>query len=218
MEGLQSFIDFASGRTGQMIDYSIEHLRYVVFVFLTGTAIAVSVGIGVRHRPLARELALGISSVFLTLPSLALFVIFIPVVGIGFWPPFIALTMYSILPILRNTVTGLNGVDQAVLESARGMGLSSRQRLWKIELPLAWPVIITGVRVSVLLITGIAAIATLVGGGGLGRFINSGLGRLGLPNGIEEVWLGTILIIAMALVFDSLFLLIRRATTSAGIR
>lgn len=218
MEGLTSLIDFMGSRTDQIVEYTLQHLQYVVLVFITGTVIAVGLGILFRHRPFARELSLGVASVFLTLPSLALFVIFIPVVGIGFWPPFIALTMYSILPILRNTVTGLASVDQAVLESAKGMGMGSRQRLWKIELPLAWPVIITGVRVSVLLITGIAAIATLVGGGGLGNFINSGLGRLGLPNSIEAVWTGTILIIALALVLDSLFLLVRRATTSAGIR
>lgn len=218
MEGFTSLIDFMGNRTDQILEYTLEHLRYVVLVFLVGTTIAVGVGIYVRHRPLARELTLGVASVFLTLPSLALFVIFIPIVGIGFWPPFIALTMYSLLPILRNTVTGLNGVDRAVLESAKGMGMGSRQRLWRIELPLAWPVIITGIRVSVLLITGIAAIATLVGGGGLGRFINSGLGRLGLPNSLESVWTGTILIILLALILDSFFLLIRRASTSAGIR
>lgn len=218
MEGLTSLIDFMSNRTDQIIADTGRHLFYVVTVFVLGTVIGVGVGIWSRHRPLARELALGVASVFLTLPSLALFVIFIPLVGIGTLPPLIALTMYSILPILRNTVTGLNSVDPAVLESAKGMGLGSRQRLWKIELPLAWPVIITGIRVSVLLITGIAAIATLVGGGGLGNFINTGLGRLGLPNSMEAVWTGTILIIALALVLDSLFLLVRRATTSAGIR
>lgn len=218
MEGIRSLLEYMSGRTELIISSTLEHVWYVVSVFVTGTLIAVSVGIWVRNRPFARELVLGIASVLLTLPSLALFVIFIPLVGIGFWAPFIALTMYSLLPILRNTVAGLNGVDRAVLESARGMGMGSRQRLWKIELPLAWPVIITGVRVSVLLITGIAAIATLVGGGALGRFINSGLGRLGLAGSSEAIWTGTLLIILLALVFDSLFLVVRRLTTSRGIR
>jgi osmoprotectant transport system permease protein len=218
MEGFRSWIDYMSGRTDLVMSATLEHLTYVVAVFVTGTIIAVTTGILVRHRPVARELSLGISSVFLTLPSLALFVIFIPMVGIGFRSPFIALTMYSLLPILRNTVAGLRGVDPAVLESARGMGMSSRERLWKIELPLAWPVIITGIRVAVLLVTGIAAIATLVGGGGLGQFINSGLGRMPLPNSMEAIWTGTALIIAMALAFDSIFLFVRRATTSAGLR
>ncbi|MFP3915672.1 MAG: ABC transporter permease [Actinomycetota bacterium] len=218
MEFIGSLIDFMVGRTDEIIDRSVEHGRYVVAVFLTATIVAVGIGIWVRHKPFYRELSLGISSVFLTLPSLALFVIFIPVFGLGFWPPYIALTMYALLPILRNTVTGLNSVNPAVLESARGMGLNSRQRLWRIELPLAWPVIITGIRVSTLLTTGIAAIAILVGGGGLGAFIQSGLRRLGLPTSFESMWTGTILIIIMALLFDSIFLIIRRATTSPGIR
>ena len=218
MEGISSFIDFVTSRTDTITEATLEHLGYVVSVFIVGTVIAVSIGILVRNRPFAREVALGIASVMLTIPSLGLFVMLIPVVGIGFWPPFIGLTIYSLLPIMRNTVAGLNSVDQAVLESARGMGLSGRQRLLKIELPMAWPVIITGVRISVLLISGIAAIATLVGGGGLGRFINSGLGRLGLPGSMESVWTGTLLIIVIALLIDSVFLLIRRATTSPGLR
>lgn len=218
MEGLQNLIDYMSQRVDPIWVASLEHLRYIGSVFVVGTVIAVSVGIYVRHKPFTREVALGTASVMLTLPSLGLFVMLIPLVGIGFWPPFIGLTIYSLLPIMRNTVAGLNGVDQAVLESARGMGLNSRQRLWRIELPLAWPVIITGIRVSVLLISGIAAIATLVGGGGLGDFINDGLGRLPLPGSLEAIWTGTLLIIFLALIMDSLFLLVRRATTSAGIR
>jgi osmoprotectant transport system permease protein len=98
------------------------------------------------------------------------------------------------------------------------MGLSNGQRLWKIELPLAWPVIVTGVRVSMLLTTGVASIAVLVGGGGLGDFILSGLRRLGLPNSFEAMWAGTLLIIALALVLDAIFILIRRFTTSPGLR
>lgn len=218
MEGIRSLIDFMSGRTDAIAQATVEHLGLVIWSFLVGTVIAVSIGILVRNRPFWREVSLGTASVLLTLPSLGLFVMLIPIVGIGFIPPFIGLTIYSLLPIMRNTVAGLNSVDPGVLESARGMGLSSGQRLWKIELPLAWPVIITGLRVSMLLISGIAAIATLVGGGGLGRFINSGLGRLGLPNSMESVWTGTLFIIIIALIFDSIFLIIRRATTSPGIR
>jgi osmoprotectant transport system permease protein len=98
------------------------------------------------------------------------------------------------------------------------MGLSSRQRLWRIELPLAWPVIITGVRVSALVTAGIAAIATLVDGGGLGDFIKNGLARLGSPNSMEAIWTGTVFIVVLALAFDALFGLIRRLTTSPGLR
>jgi osmoprotectant transport system permease protein len=218
MQGLQSLIDYMSQRVDLIWESTLAHLVYIGSVFVVGTAIAVTVGVLVRHRPVAREIALGIASVMLTIPSLGLFVMLIPLVGIGFWPPFIGLTIYSLLPIMRNTVAGLNSVDQAVLESARGMGLSGRQRLWRIELPLAWPVIITGIRVSVLLISGIAAIAAIVGGGGLGDFINDGLTRIPLPGSLEAIWTGTLLIIFLALLIDTLFLLFRRATTPAGIR
>lgn len=218
MEGVRSLIDFVMDRTDELATSTWEHTQYVVAVIVTAIVIAVGLGILVRHRPLAREVALGIASVFLTLPSLALFVIFIPLVGLGFMPAYIALSMYALLPILRNTVTGLNGVSPAVLESARGMGLNSRQRLWRIELPLAWPVIIAGVRVSTLLTTGIAAIAVFVGGGALGDFIWAGLRRLGLPTAYESVWAGTILVILLGLAFDALFILIARATTSRGLR
>jgi osmoprotectant transport system permease protein len=215
---MASLFDFINSRWDDVIELTLEHLRYVVSVVVVATIIGVATGIYVRHRPAQREIVLGVYAVFLTIPSLGLFVLFIPIVGLGFWGPFIALTLYALLPIARNTVTGLMGVDQAVLESARGMGLSSRQRLMRVQLPLAWPVIITGVRVSALLTTGIAAIATLVAGGGLGDFIKSGLSRLGTPNSLESVWTGTIFIILLALIVDSIFVIIRRATTSPGIR
>ncbi len=215
---MASLFDFISSRWDDVLQLTLEHVRYVVSVVIVATILGVATGIYVRHRPALREVVLGIYAVFLTIPSLGLFVLFIPIVGLGFWGPFIALTMYALLPITRNTVAGLTGVDQAVLESARGMGLNSRQRLMRVQLPLAWPVIITGVRVSALLTTGIAAIATLVAGGGLGDFIKSGLSRLGTPNSIESVWTGTIFIILLALIIDSVFVMIRRATTSPGIR
>jgi osmoprotectant transport system permease protein len=218
VEGITSWLDFMSSRLDDIGAGLVEHATYVVAVMIAATITAVGVGILVRHRPVAREVATGIASVFLTLPSLALFTIFIPIVGLGFAPSFIALFLYSLLPILRNTVTGLTGVSPAVLESARGMGLSSNQRLWRIELPLAWPVILTGIRVSALLTTGIAAIATLVAGGGLGDFIKSGLARLPLPNSLESIWTGTVFTVLLALAFDVIFLAVRRTTTSPGLR
>lgn len=218
MDGILSFFDYVTSRFDRVIELSIEHAIYIVSVVICAAIVSVSIGIWTRQRPVAREIALAVASVFLTLPSLALFVIFIPVFGLGFWPPFVALFMYALLPILRNTVTGLAGVNPAVMESARGMGLSSRQILWQIQLPLAWPVIMTGIRVSALLTAGIAAIATLVAGGGLGDFIKDGLSRFGLPTSSEAIWTGTIFIVVIALLFDALFVLIRRFTTPEGIR
>ena len=218
MDGITSWWEFVGDRTDQIRELPFEHLSLVLQVIVAATVLSVALGIAVRNHPTAKALALGIAGVFLTIPSLALFTIFIPVVGLGFAPSFIALLMYAILPILRNTVTGLDEVDPAVIESAKGMGLNARQRLVKVQLPLAWPVIMTGIRVSALLTTGIAAIATLVGYGGLGEFIKNGLRRLGLPNSMEEVWTGVVFTILLALAIDLVFSLIQRFTTSKGIR
>lgn len=215
---MSSLFDFISSRADDIAELTVQHATYIVSVVIVATIIGVGTGVLVRDKPAAREVVLGIFAVFLTIPSLGLFVLFIPLVGLGFWGPFIALTMYALLPIARNTVTGLAGVSPAVVEAARGMGLSRRQRLLHVQLRLAWPVILTGVRVSALLTAGIAAIATLVAGGGLGDFIKSGLARLGSPNSMESIWTGTVLIVLLALIVDSIFILIRRATTSPGIR
>lgn len=218
MSGISSWFEYVNENQGDVRELTIEHAILVIQVMVAATIFAVLLGIVVQKRPLARNLALGLAGVFLTIPSLALFTLFIPLVGIGKWPPRIALFMYALLPILRNTVTGLDGVDPAVEESARGMGLTGRQRLIQIQLPLAWPVILTGIRVATLLTTGIAAIATLVGGGGLGDLIKEGFTRLGLPNSMEPLWAGTVFVVLLALAFDLIFVFVRLLTTPRGIR
>lgn len=218
MDGISSWFEFVGKNWDEIISLTLEHFYLVASVIVVATALSVSLGIAVRNHPTAKTITIGTAGIFLTIPSLALFTIFIPIVGLGFWPSFIALLMYAILPIVRNTVTGLDEVDPAVIESARGMGLNARQRLFDVQLPLAWPVIMTGIRVSALMTTGIAAIATLVGYGGLGEFIKNGLRRLGLANSLEEVWTGVVFTILLALLIDFTFSLIQRFTTSKGLR
>lgn len=207
-----------STRLDQIQESTLEHSLYVVSVLGLASVFSIALGVLTRRSVLARELSLAITSVFLTLPSLALFTIFIPLVGLGFAPSFIALFLYSLLPILRNTITGLDGIDSSVLDAAKGMGLTSRQVLLRIQLPLAWPVILAGIRVSSMLIVGVAAIATLVAGGGLGDFIKSGLARLPLPNSLEAIWTGTLLCLVLALIIDLILQATKRATISRGIR
>lgn len=218
MEFLGTWWAFVSTRWDQVQTGLAEHTVYVVTVLGFASLIAIVVGVITRRHPLAKELSLAITSVFLTIPSLALFTIFIPLVGLGFAPSFIALLMYSLLPILRNTITGLDGIDHSVLEAAKGMGLTPTQVLLRVQLPLAWPVIITGIRISAMLIVGVAALATLVAGGGLGDFIKSGLARIPLPNSLEAIWTGTLLCLILALVIDIVLQLVKRATISKGIR
>ena len=213
MEGVTSWFDYMSTRTDLIMQGLTQTLVYVVVVTLAAGITAVVLAIATMRHPFAKELALAISSVFLTIPSLALFTIFIPIVGLGFTPSFIALYLYAIMPILRNTTAGLDAVDSSVLESAKGMGLNRIQVLTKVQLPLAWPIMLAGIRVSALLTVGISAIATLVAGGGLGDFIKSGLARLPLPNSLEAIWTGVILSLALAFVIDSLLRGVGRFTT-----
>jgi osmoprotectant transport system permease protein len=204
---------------GSVLGHTLDHVQIVAMSMLFATLISVGLGILIHRERRLRGPVLGLASVLITIPSLALFSIFIsvPGIGIGDRGPIIALVLYSILPILRNTITGLEGVDRAVIESARGMGLNARQRLLKVELPLAWPVILTGMRVATLLNIGITAIAVLVGGSGLGVYINDGLQRFPNVTSVERMWTGVIFTIALALVADLVFTLVRRFTTSKGL-
>lgn len=218
MEGIQSWIAFVGNNWPAILDATRDHAMIVVTVMIAATVFSILLGIAVHANPAASQVALGAASVFLTIPSLALFALFIPLVGVGNPPAQIALFLYALLPILRNTLTGIAGVDPAITESAKGMGMNTRQQLVRIVLPLAWPVIIAGVRISTQLITGVAAIAVLIGGGGLGSFIQRGLTSLGNPLSIERVWTGTVFIIILALIFDALLSFVGRRTTSPGLR
>ena len=218
MNGLTSWFAYVADHWDSILEATWQHARIVLVVVFSATIFSVVLGILVQRRPTWRAAALSISGIFLTIPSLALFALFIPIVGIGNTPAMIALFLYAILPILRNTVTGLDGVSPAVVESAKGMGMNSMRQLGQIRLPLAWPVIMAGIRISSLITVGIAAIAVLVGGDGLGTFIQSGLTRLGLPNSLESVWVGTIFTVLLGLVLDLVFAGIQRATTSKGLR
>lgn len=218
MDGLLNWFTYVGENWDKILEATWQHARLALIVVLSATAFAVALGIAVQRRPTARNAVLSIAGIFLTIPSLALFALFIPLVGIGNPPAIMALFLYSLLPILRNTVTGLDEVNPAVVESARGMGMNSRQQLLKVKLPLAWPVIMAGVRVSSLLVVGIAAIAVLVGGDGLGSFIQGGLTRLGLPGSVESVWVGTVFTVVLGLLLDVVFATVQRLTSSPGLR
>lgn len=171
----------------------------------------------VYRRDFLAEGVLAVASVALTVPSFALFGLLIPIFGLGYKPTVVALTNYALLSILRNTITGLQGVDPSITESAKGMGLSNFQQLVRIELPLAWPVIIAGIRTSGLLILGIAAIAAYVNGPGLGGDIFMGLARVGGANALNLVLGGFLGIMVLALLFDLFIGIVGKLTTSRGI-
>ncbi|GAB3301113.1 ABC transporter permease subunit [Epidermidibacterium keratini] len=213
-----TFFDFLDTRSDEMIELGIGHILVVAVSVLIATLLGVALGILAFRIKRLRTAILAITGAFLTIPSFALFVLMLPLVGLGTPPVLIALTMYGLLPIVRNTITGLTGVDPAIVESAQGMGLNARQRLLKIQLPMAWPVIMTGIRVTTIMLVGIAAIGAIVLGPGYGNFIYEGLGRVGTPVAMNLVMAGIIGVVVIAILFDALFSLIGRLTTSKGLR
>lgn len=217
-----NFWDFVtkSEGWGPIFGRVVDHVQLVLTSMFWASLLSIALGVLTHRVRLLQGPVLAVASILLTIPSLALFAIFIsvPGIGIGDRGPIIALILYSVLPILRNTITGLESVDSAVIESARGMGLSVTQRLVRVELPLAWPIILTGLRVATLLNIGIAAIAVLVGGTGLGVYINDGLQRFPNVTSVERIWVGVLGCVFLALVFDFGFAVLRKLTISKGLR
>jgi osmoprotectant transport system permease protein len=197
---------------------ALQHLSLVVQCVVLGSVLAVGLAVLVYRNPRASAAANAASAVGLTIPSFALLGILLAPFGFGITPAVIAVTFYAALPVLRNAVVGLAGVDRSLVESARGIGMSRLATLVRIELPLAWPVVLAGIRISTQMVMGIAAIAAYVLGPGLGSFIFSGLSRLGGVNALNATLVGTIAIVLLALVLDVVLTLVGRLTTSRGIR
>jgi len=215
---MSSLLEFLSSRRDDMVRLGLEHIAVVGVSVLLATVLGVGLGVATYRSPRARELVLAVTSTFLTIPSFALFVLLIGPLGLGAEPVVVALTMYGLLPIVRNTITGLREVPPAIVESAQGMGMSRSQRLLRIEMPLAWPVILTGVRVSTLILIGIATIGDVVLGPGYGSLIFNGLARVGSPVAVNLVLAGMIGVIIVALLYDLAFNVLGKLTTPRGIR
>ncbi|PZV18693.1 MAG: choline ABC transporter permease [Leptolyngbya sp.] len=168
--------DFFLIRYGsEIVQRTGEHLLLVGVAVAIAILISIPLGVLITRKKSLRQPVLAIANILQTIPSLALFGLLIPLVGIGAVPAIIALTVYSFLPIIRNTYTGIMNVDPAVREAGRGMGMTDWQLLSRVELPLALGVILAGVRVAVVIAVGIATIAAAIGAGGLGVFIFRGI-------------------------------------------
>ncbi|HET6175422.1 MAG TPA: ABC transporter permease [Candidatus Sulfotelmatobacter sp.] len=162
----------------QVLELTLEHLWLVGVSTLLATLIGVPLGIVIAHRSALNKPVLAGANIIQTIPILALFGFLLPVPWLGERADrlaILALTLYALLPIIRNTFTGISGVDPAVVESGRGMGLTESQLLFQVELPLAASVILSGIRVAVVISVGLATIAAAIGAGGLGEFIFRGL-------------------------------------------
>ncbi|WP_309083944.1 ABC transporter permease [Chelativorans sp.] len=215
MEVLQFMID-----NQEVIgERALEHLSIVFVAVAIAIATAVPIGVAITQSRLAADVVLYAASMLITVPSIALFGLMIPLLspighGIGYVPAVIAVVLYSQLPIIRNTYTAIIDVDPALREAAIGMGMSTLQRLREIEIPLALPVIMAGIRTAVVMNIGIAAIAAYIGAGGLGTFISRGISQ----SDPRQLITGAIAVSLLAIAADLLLALVQRLITSAGIR
>ncbi len=176
-----SFLEFLAGRWTEILGLTLEHVVLVVISTVAGVLIAVPLGLAITRLPALGRPVLGFAGVIQTVPSLALFGLLIPlpfIGGIGSRTAIIALVLYALLPILRNTVTGVRQVDPAILDAANGMGMTDWQRLTLVEVPLALPSIFSGIRIATVVGVGLVTIAAAVGAGGLGSLIFRGLAML----------------------------------------
>ena len=217
---LSSFWTYLEFSWENLLQLAWEHALVVIVSVALATVIGVGIGFLTYRTKRPRELALAVTGTFLTIPSLALFGVFIsvPFLGLGARSVVLGLVMYGLLPIVRNTIVGLREVDPAIVESAKGMGMSRTDRLLRVELPLAWPVILAGMRVSTLVLVGIAAIGAYINGPGLGNDIFTGLARIGSASALNLVLGGIVGIMLLAVLFDLVYVLLTRLTVSKGLR
>ncbi|WP_428911781.1 osmoprotectant update ABC transporter permease/substrate-binding subunit OpuFB [Niallia sp. Krafla_26] len=197
---MSNFINVFEERKGELFGAIIEHIQISFIAILLAALIAIPLGIFLTKREKIADGIIGITAVLQTIPSLALLGILIPLFGIGKVPATIALVAYALLPILRNTYTGIKEVDPSLIEAARAMGMNTKRRLIKVEIPLAMPVMMAGIRTAMVLIIGTATLAALIGAGGLGDLILLGIDR----NDTNLILLGAIPAAILAIVFDFL--------------
>lgn len=195
-----------------------EHISIVSVAVGIAVMTAVPIGIAITQSRAVADAVLYAASMMITVPSIALFGLMIPLLapighGIGYVPAVIAIILYSQLPIIRNTYSALADVDPALREAATGMGMSRMQRLRQVEIPLALPVIMAGVRVAVVMNIGVAAIAAYIGAGGLGTFISRGISQ----SDPRQLITGAVAVSVLAIVADVGLALLQRALTSKGL-
>lgn len=211
-------IQFIANNASVIGGMAIEHISIVAvavgFAILTG----VPIGVAITQNQRVADAVLYVASIIVTIPSIALFGLMIPILsmighGIGWLPAVIAILLYSQLPIVRNTYTAITNVDPALREAARGMGMTPAQRLWRVEIPIAIPVIMAGVRTAVVMNIGVAAIAAYIGAGGLGVLISRGITQ----TDPRQLIAGALAVSLLAITADWALLQAQKRLTPAGL-
>jgi len=210
-------LDFLMQNYDKVLALTLEHLMLVSIAVGLAIITGVPLGIAITQNQRAADIVLYVASVIITIPSIALFGLMIPVLsiigqGIGYLPAIIAVLLYSQLPIIRNTYTAINNVDPALREAAKGIGMTSLQRLKMVEIPLAVPVIMAGVRTAVVMNIGVMAIATYIGAGGLGTYIQRGISQ----TDPRQLIIGAVAVSLLAIVADYALLWLQKRFTPKG--
>lgn len=211
------FLEYLTENWARLLFLAQQHAELVLLSVAISAVLGVGLALGTESMPRVRHALLSVTGTMLTVPSFALFALMIPLLGLGVAPTIAALVVYGIFPILRNTVTGIESVDPAVVDAARGNGMGRSERIRTVVLPLAWPVILNGMRTATIMLVATAAIGAVVRGPGLGDLIFRGLTRIGGANALNEALAGVIGIVLVALVLDLLFILIAKFTTVRGL-
>lgn len=213
MELILDYIDFWQRKYDSILGYTYEHILISFTAILL--AIVISVPLAIYMTKMKNEklknLIFNIANIFQTIPTIALLAIMIPILGIGFKPAVVALFLYALLPLLRNTYAGVQSIDPGIVEAAKGMGFNTFQRLFKVELPVALPYIMSGIRVTTVYVISWTTLAAVIGAGGLGGLVLAGIGF----NDKEMIFTGTILAIGIALLLDFVFAKIEKGLSKA---
>lgn len=210
---------FIYNNMGVILNLGAEHISIVAVAVGFGILTGVPIGIAITQSRKAADTVLYIASIIVTVPSIALFGLMIPLLslighGIGWLPAVIAILLYSQLPIIRNTYTAITNVDPALRESARGMGMTPLQRLLRVEIPLSIPVIMAGVRTAVVMNIGVAAIAAYIGAGGLGVLISRGISQ----TDPRQLIAGALAVSVLAIIADYGLLFLQKWLTPVGLQ
>ncbi len=207
-EKQQSLWDFMVQQHDKLLDQTLAHIGLTFISLLIAVAIGVPLGILIAKRNKLAGTVLGFAGILQTIPSIALLGFMIPLLGIGAKPAIAALFLYALLPIIRNTYTGIIGVEPSIREAAKGMGMSSSQVLFKVELPLAMPVLLAGIRTATVINVGVATLAAYIAAGGLGEFIFGGISL----NNTNMILAGAIPAALLAIIFDFLLSRVQHLT------
>jgi len=199
----------------KIVDYTIEHIALISVAMALALVIWITTGILIRNREKLAGNLLGVASIIMSIPSISIYGILVTVPGFGLSrkSAVLALVLYAMLPIVRNVYIALNEVDDGIIEAARGMGMPERQILWKVQLPLAFPVIFAGIRVAMVMMVGIATLSVYIGERNLGRLIQQGITRTHM----DMVLTGGLLVAALAIIVDGVMALIQKKLISPGL-